>query len=85
MIGVGRYYPVVLPEVRALLAAYFARVGAHQAEALLTLVYWTVVGPTAVLLKVIGRDYLNVRATPGSHWHARPAFPRDPESLSRPY
>lgn len=67
----------VLRDVRALLGAYFNRVGTFQSEALLALVYWTAVAIASVLMRATRRSLLPDSFGSGrSHWierrHERP-------------
>lgn len=73
-------------ETRALLSAYLTKVATHQAEALLTVVYVAVVGPTKLVLRLRGRHLLpDTFGHAASHWLARHHAPSDLESLSRQY
>ncbi len=73
-------------ELRALLAAYFERVGSYQSRALLTIVYWTAVSAAALLARVSGhRPLPNTFRRATSHWIDRAPCPRDPRSLSRQF
>ena len=51
----------------------FARaLGKANAFVLLTLVYVVVIGPAAIVLKILGRDLLDRKAEPGStHWYQK--------------
>jgi hypothetical protein len=73
-------------EIRLLLSAYFKKVGEYQAGSLLTVVYWTVVGPTWIVMRIAGRRLLAPRTSGRSTWWvARNPAPRDLASLSRQY
>ena len=57
-------------------------VGVVNTHVLLFLAYWLVVGPAAVVLKVLRKDYLRIRwsGTNGSYWLDREP---DADSLDR--
>ena len=75
-----------MPLVRAFFSAYFALVGRYQAEALLTIVYWIVIGPTAIATRMAGRRLLPGSFGAGrSHWIDRRKTPRALPDLSRQY
>jgi len=75
-----------MQETRALISAYLAKVAIHQADALLSLVYWTVLAVTVIVLKVLGRHLLpDTFGRPGSHWLERRPAAREIPSLMRQF
>ena len=72
--------------LRTLLGEYFAKVAAYQADALLSIVYWSVIAATALVLRMTRRHLLeSTFGTTGSHWHARSSAPRDQQAMSRQF
>ncbi len=65
---------------------YTVQVAHYQAVIWLGLVYYLVVGPTFLVVRLLGKQLLPPTfGRPGSHWLARPPVPRDLDSLQRPY
>jgi len=68
----------ILADARRRLLAGAARVAAALGTVLLAVVYWLVLGPVALTLRVLGVDLLGVRGAPATAW--TPAENPDPKS-----
>lgn len=68
----------ILAEARRRLLAGAARVAAALGAVLLTVVYWLVLGPVALTLRLLGVDLLGVRGAPSTAW--TPVENPDPKS-----
>jgi len=60
------------------------RLGVFQSRLLLVLLYFVVVAPFALLVK-IAKDPLRMRRIDGSNWTPRPASPTDLERSKRQF
>ena len=60
------------------------RLGVFQSRLLLVLLYFVVVAPFALVVK-IAKDPLRMRRIDGSNWIARPASPTDLERSKRQF
>lgn len=58
----------ILDDARRRLLAGAARVAAALGAVLLTLVYWLILGPVALALRLLGVDLLGVRGKPATAW-----------------
>ena len=58
----------ILADARRRLLAGAVRVAAALGAVLLGVVYWLVLGPVALTLRVLGVDLLGVRASPSTAW-----------------
>jgi hypothetical protein len=67
-----------LDDARRRLLAGAVRVAAALGAVLLTVVYWLVLGPVALTLRVLGMDLLGSRGRPFTAW--TPAENGDPRS-----
>jgi len=65
------------------------RLGMAAAKAnlyvLLFIIYWTVFAVTAVVAKILGRDWLGIRFDPRKIWRAVPPPPDDIEEFHRQF
>ncbi len=52
---------------------------------LLFIIYWTVFAATAVIAKVLSRDWLRVKLDPRRIWHTMPPAPTDKEEFYRQF
>ncbi|MBI2788377.1 MAG: hypothetical protein HYX59_06795 [Elusimicrobia bacterium] len=58
----------ILADARRRLLAGAVRVAAALGAVLLAVVYWLVLGPVALTLRVLGVDLLGVRGKPSTAW-----------------
>lgn len=66
--------------------AYTHRVAAYHTAFLLSIVYFLVLGPSGLLARFMGRELLDLAATPrASYWLARPPEDKSISSLRRQY
>ena len=66
--------------------AYGERIAHYQSILLLTLVYFVVVGPTAILARLVGKRFLpSTFGTRGSDWIQRQPMRHDLDGMQRPY
>ncbi len=68
----------ILADARRRLLAGAVRVAAALGAVLLGVVYWLVLGPVALTLRVLGVDLLGVRGSPSTAW--TPVENPDPKS-----
>ncbi len=66
--------------------AYTARAGAYQGQVLLSLVYFLVLGPSAIVAQVFGARLLDLDTKPrSSYWVDRPRAERSIAALQRQF
>jgi hypothetical protein len=85
--------PAVQPAAAALASllwngwkAYSRRAARYQSTLLLSLVYYLVLGPTSVVVRLVGVRLLDLDSSPRpSYWRARPLAPTTLDALRRQY
>ena len=66
--------------------AYSRRAARYQSTFLLSLVYYLVLGPTSLVVRLLGVRLLDLDVAPRqSYWHARPLSPVSLDALRRQY
>src|SRR5262245_397880 len=79
-----------VPPMTALLwdgwKSYTRRAAAYQSIVLLSLIYYLVLGPTAIVVKMLRVELLDLNATSRpSYWRTRPVAPTSIDALRRQY
>jgi hypothetical protein len=65
---------------------YSRRAARYQSTTLLSLVYYLVLGPTSVVVRLVGVRLLDLDGSPRpSYWRARPLSPTTLDALRRQY
>lgn len=74
-----------MQKVKRIFLFLAAKILLIQTTLILTVVYFLILGPVAILAKVISRDFLNTQSTRGTFWRPRRSFKVDLKQACKQY
>ena len=83
----GLAFPAILKPLQKAWMAFAAVMGFVMSRLILTILFFGILTPIALAMKLFGKDLLDeriVKAEP-SYWHERPAFEKSKESYKNQY